>query len=374
MLLSRSENPCSEWCIVGSVTGRWVVSVVVVAAVLPTAPAAARWHLTDLGTLGGAFSRATAINDQGQVAGFSTPAGGTTADPHCFLWERGTMRDLGTLPGTADCEPSLVDDAGEVLGASGSEAFLWRDGRFTDLGPGEADDINSHGVVVGMTGQHAFLWRGGTRTLLPEPAPVNGWVDAWAILDDGTVIGDVFVRGGLGGTRAVEWRNGRLRFLPLPPHATESTSNAIDGHGATVGTVIYSTGYHTHAAIWKAGSVAVIPAPNRGDGQVIDGQGDVGVLSTTGTGLNLSATSFVWSNGKLLPLNRRVDFTCANRHLLAGARNRAFVWMNGKLTWLPARKSAVNDCNDHDQIVGWTVVKGTRVNRTQPVHAALWSH
>jgi probable HAF family extracellular repeat protein len=344
-------------------------------AALPTATASARWHLTDLGTLGGTFSRATAINDKGDVVGFSTPAGGRTTDPHCFLWQRGVMRDLGTLPGTTDCEPTLIDDAGTVLGSSGPEAFLWRDGHFTDLGPGEADDINAHGVVVGTVEQHAFLWHDGTRTMLSEPSPVESWADAWAILDDGTVIGDVFVKGGdLPRMRAVEWRDGRLHFLPLPPRATESNANGMNERGVIVGTVEYSTGYHTRAVTWDGKTVTVIPAPNRGDGESIDGQGDVGVLTTSGTAPSLSATSFVWSSGKLLALDRWVDFTCANHHLLAGARNHAFVWMNGKITWLPARKSAVNGCNEQDQIVGWTVVKGAKVSGTFPVHAALWSH
>ena len=47
--------------------------------------------MTALGTLGDA--RAYAINDKGQVVGSSTTAEGTS---YAFLWENGTMRDLGT--------------------------------------------------------------------------------------------------------------------------------------------------------------------------------------------------------------------------------------------------------------------------------------
>jgi len=41
--------------------------------------------MTDLGTLGGNFSGPVAINDRGQVVGYSTTASG---ELHAFLWEK----------------------------------------------------------------------------------------------------------------------------------------------------------------------------------------------------------------------------------------------------------------------------------------------
>jgi len=62
--------------------------------------------MTDLGSLGGTFTGpfgpdrsegSLAVNDRGQVIGISTLAGDQTYHP--FLWDNGTMRDLGTLGG-----------------------------------------------------------------------------------------------------------------------------------------------------------------------------------------------------------------------------------------------------------------------------------
>ena len=64
-----------------------------------TGAAEARWVITDLGalgdlhTLGGSESYASDINERGQVVGASERKTGK----HAFLWEDGTMRDLGTL-------------------------------------------------------------------------------------------------------------------------------------------------------------------------------------------------------------------------------------------------------------------------------------
>src|SRR5947209_4402419 len=60
------------------------------------------YTVTDLGSLGGSFSAANAINNRGQVVGLSFNA---TPDPitpgatelRAFLWQNGVMTDLGTL-------------------------------------------------------------------------------------------------------------------------------------------------------------------------------------------------------------------------------------------------------------------------------------
>ena len=54
--------------------------------------------MVDLGTLGGSYSVALAVNDSGQVVGSSSPR---RRRPHAFSWtQTGGMVDLGTLGGT----------------------------------------------------------------------------------------------------------------------------------------------------------------------------------------------------------------------------------------------------------------------------------
>jgi probable HAF family extracellular repeat protein len=125
--------------------------------------------MTDLGTLGGRNSEGWAINDNGQVTGFSDVARGS----HAFLYSGGTITDLGTLGGR-NSQGLDINDSGHVTGGaevrSGeSHVFLYSGGSMADLGPGEGTAINNSGQItggasVGSGYVHAFLYSGGSRT------------------------------------------------------------------------------------------------------------------------------------------------------------------------------------------------------------------
>jgi probable HAF family extracellular repeat protein len=134
----------------------------------------------DLGSLGGTlFSQGNSINEQGQVIGASDLPGDTNfwAGPfinyHGFLWLKGALTDLGTLPGDTTSYPNSINNKGQIVGG-GSRAILWNNGGLTDLNtlvPGPpfsplyllfASDINDRGEIVGqglaINGElHAFL-------------------------------------------------------------------------------------------------------------------------------------------------------------------------------------------------------------------------
>jgi probable HAF family extracellular repeat protein len=141
--------------------------------------------LQDLGTLGGNDAVAYLINERGQIAGVSytsvTPNASTgypTQDP--FLWDHGTMIDLGGLGGTSGA-PNCLNNRGQVSGSANvtgdqfTHAFLWDRGVVSDLGTLGGDQshgfgCNDAGDVVGAAElpgdqlHHAALWRHGRIT------------------------------------------------------------------------------------------------------------------------------------------------------------------------------------------------------------------
>jgi probable HAF family extracellular repeat protein len=92
--------------------------------------------MKDIGTLGGEFGYANAINDRGEVVGDSTTLEGPY-QASAFHWtEKGGMKDLGPL-----------DDATIGDGSTGVSAL----------------GINQRGEVVGVSGvptgeEHAVSW------------------------------------------------------------------------------------------------------------------------------------------------------------------------------------------------------------------------
>jgi probable HAF family extracellular repeat protein len=94
--------------------------------------------IDDLGSWGGSYARAVAINDVGVIVGYATRPGQTTY--HAFIWTEGTsLRDVGSLPSLAHSYLGCINTAGVAVGISFDESdvirrgIVWGEDRLFDL-------------------------------------------------------------------------------------------------------------------------------------------------------------------------------------------------------------------------------------------------
>jgi probable HAF family extracellular repeat protein len=185
--------------------------------------------MTDLNTLlpansGWVLGEADGINDSQQIVG----QGIFNGQYHAFLWQIqqvagspagiGTPTDLGTLPGVANSGAKAINNSGQVAGWSNTpppnqdHAILWSSGQINDLGAlpngswSNADALNnsSQVQVVGssssqFSSSRAVLWQGGTVIDLNSQLPrKSGWSMlelAYGINDAGQIVGEGQVAG-----------------------------------------------------------------------------------------------------------------------------------------------------------------------------------
>lgn len=321
----RNGAAVAAACMQGSgghfVSGRVSALVVLTALCCPSAWAIGPYTITDLGTLGGTWSRANGINNAGQVVGCATSVAtdfsGWEGGPHAFLYSDGVMTDLGTLQGDSrevgSCAHA-INGQGQIAGQSqvpfGDHAFLYSDGVMTDLGTlggsfSKPKDLNDAGQVVGVAtrgdqSDRAFLYSEGSMTDL---GTAEGFLSAaFAINNSGQVVG-----GGWG-----------LTSVPPLPHAflyqhrvlTDlgtlggSTSNAsdINDAGQIVGSAQLPGDAVEHAFIYENGVMTDL-SPVIGENNRVKRITNTGMMLISGPGEGgQTEQSFLYKKGVVVNL------------------------------------------------------------------------
>ncbi len=280
-----------------------------VAGEVSNGPSGPPWHaavwypsgtIADLGKLSGGsdYSTAADINDNGQVAGYSQTSSGNRA----FLWEYGSMLDLGTL-GSGDSIGNALNGSGQVVGRSGvPHAFLWTAGTgMTDLGDldsgtrsSEAYAVNDSGLLVGgSTGSPvnandsvAFVWRQGAGMQTLGVLAGDNYSLAVDISNRGWAVG---YSGSYGRAHAFVWQEGvGLTDLgALPGGLDYSSAQRVNELGQVFGWSRTPQG--DHPFIWTQGEgmldlTYLIDTPGLGTISIIDVDDRGRVLVSTGQG------------------------------------------------------------------------------------------
>ena len=205
--------------------------------------------LTDVGSLGGKINAACAINDVGQVTGYSQDGNGNLL---AFVFSQNQpIASLGTLGSASTSEAFGINYNGVMVGDSQSgtqnhRPVMFVNGSVQDLGIGGSNDpdiletayaINEAGQIVGRRSAgnnsfHAFEFLDGNTIDLGTLGGANG--EALAINKHGQVVGDSDTTEGP--AHAFIFDHSRLKDLgTLPGLDNASYARGINNSGDIVG-------------------------------------------------------------------------------------------------------------------------------------------
>jgi len=274
------------------------------------------------------YSVATAINASGQVVGYAPGMSwhhGPSPDDeafsyesspsHAMVWSGSGVTDLGSLVGmtwdSRDQSRALaINASGQVAGESGGgmwsgNGVVWDRGTLRDLGSNSvANGINTSGQVVGTTNLNATLWSGASVTNLS--ALDGSYSQAFAINDSGHIVGSSSALNNTV-THATLWKGGSLTDLGTLG-GTYSSANAINISGQVVGQSKITGDMAIHATLWDGSSVIDL-------GTLVGTFSDAKAINAAGLVVGASSISSIpndnvatlWAKGSALDLNSLLD-------------------------------------------------------------------
>ncbi len=310
-------------------------------------PAATLYHVTDLGAVAGATdSLAMAINNSGQIVGYSDMNGGGT---HAFLYSAGTLTDLTTATSGALTVATSINSSGQVVGVNGlHDPVLLSGGTATDLTVASSDlfsasiqytvnypypvgfsepytaAINSSGQVAG-TELDAARYSTASN---PVPNPVDlgnlGQIggNAYAINDSGQVVGESSTASG--GVHAFVYSGTSITDLNTLGGAA-SLAYAINNNGQIVGASQTAGNGTVDAFLYtiSSGHMTDLSTLYGGSSEAY-GINDHGQIVGTSDG-----SAFVNNSGTMTDLNNLMDSSGAGWALMAASAINNNGWIVG---------------------------------------------
>jgi probable HAF family extracellular repeat protein len=247
---------------------------------------------TYLGSLGGPYSWANAVNDAGQVVGAADIAG--SYHEHAYLYSDGVMTDLGTLGGDESVATAInnhgivVGWAETTLGLDYNHAFVYRNGVMHDVNPpgvqrSVALGINDAGQVVGDLVYPGNIYRGflysqGVLTVLGTFG--GDYSEASGINNAGQVVGLSNYAPGV--IRAYRYSDGVMTDLGTLPDGQFSAATRVNDAGQIIGWSDANGNYNNHAFLDQDG--------------VMTDLGTLGGDQSVGSAINAAGQVVGWSN------------------------------------------------------------------------------
>jgi probable HAF family extracellular repeat protein len=262
-------------------------------------------EIKDLGTFGGQYAIAQAINNRGQVVGVAENA---IPDPNAifnwglqaraFLWDPKTkkMRDLGTLGTGNDAFAAYVNDYGHVAGYA-----------YTNTTP---NSENTYWCGNKVPTADPFFWDGikmwDVGTLGGNCGVALGLNNHGQVIGDSYLAGDIFSHG-------FRWdKKHKLQNLAALGGINSGTSG-ISEAGDAVGWAYITGNAAFHAVIWPKGKtkptdLGVLTGYPSSFAAAVNSKGQItgGLTNTAGACPPNSSAAFLWENGDMVDLNTLV--------------------------------------------------------------------
>lgn len=305
--------------------GRRIVGSALVMALV--AGVAQGQNVVVLPSLSGAGAIASDINDDGVAVGQSVaPLSGALV---AVRWDASrSPSNIGMLAGHANAEAYAINNSGQIVGysedANGARHATYWDGvggiidMHSAMSAGGSSipwDINDNGLVVGQASINpglpkGFVWEVGTS------GQVAGGLDGYmssrnlGVNNDGVIVGSSFFFGDPDDAhRATPDGRGGWSSVQIGPAGYEFVvAHAINASGMTVGYTTYNSSTPGWNAVVFDGDTDVIvlgTLPNLDTSEAYD-VNDSGLVvgqAFDGSGMGYDPRAWAWSNGVMTDLN-----------------------------------------------------------------------